>query len=97
MPEKSGNSVQWISIPSTLVRLLSCVRRDDGRDEQPSRAMVRGGGGRQAARAAELHRASAQPDSYENVLRKRIRLPKRQKPSGYREPARNYKYVPDTY
>ncbi len=34
---------------------------------------------------------------YENVLRKRIRLRKRQKPSGYREPARNYKYVADTY
>jgi polyphosphate kinase len=34
---------------------------------------------------------------YENVARKRTRLPKRQKPSGYREPVRNYKYVPDAY
>jgi hypothetical protein len=97
MPEKSGNSVQWISIPSTLLRLLSCVRRDDGRDEQTSRAMVHGGGGRQAAARLNCiaHLLSLIP--HENVLRKRIRLPKRQKPSGYREPARNYKYVADTY
>src|SRR5216683_347036 len=31
---------------------------------------------------------------YKNLPRKRVRLPKRQKPSGYREPARHYNHVP---
>jgi polyphosphate kinase len=34
---------------------------------------------------------------YEETPRERVRLPKRQKPRGYREPARNYKYVPEIY
>lgn len=34
---------------------------------------------------------------YKNLPRKRVRLPKRQKPSGYRAPARHYKHVPDAY
>jgi polyphosphate kinase len=34
---------------------------------------------------------------YKNLPRTRVRLPKRQKPSGYRAPARHYKHVPDAY
>jgi len=34
---------------------------------------------------------------YKNLPRERVRLPKRQKPSGYRAPARHYKHVPDAY
>jgi polyphosphate kinase 2 len=34
---------------------------------------------------------------YKNLPRERVRLPKRQKPRGYRAPARHYKHVPDAY
>src|ERR1700736_2912270 len=34
---------------------------------------------------------------YKNLPRTRVRLPKRQKPSGYKEPARHYNHVPGTH
>jgi polyphosphate kinase len=34
---------------------------------------------------------------YKNIPRGRVKLPKRQKPKGYKEPARRYNYVPDAY
>jgi hypothetical protein len=34
---------------------------------------------------------------YERIHRKKISLPQRQKPGGYREPDYPYRYVPETY
>jgi polyphosphate kinase len=34
---------------------------------------------------------------YKDVPRVRVKLPKRQKPNGYREPSRRYNYVPNAY
>ncbi len=34
---------------------------------------------------------------YKDVPRRRVRLPKRQKPNGYKEPARHNRYVPSLY
>jgi polyphosphate kinase 2 len=34
---------------------------------------------------------------YRDLSRRKIRLPKRQKPNGYKEPARQYNYVPTVY
>jgi polyphosphate kinase 2 len=34
---------------------------------------------------------------YKDLARRKVRLPKRQKPNGYKEPARRYNYVPGAY
>ncbi|HEV2174084.1 MAG TPA: hypothetical protein VGR71_10970 [Nitrospira sp.] len=34
---------------------------------------------------------------YEQIPRNNVKLPKRQKPKGYKEPARRYNYIPNIY
>jgi hypothetical protein len=34
---------------------------------------------------------------YKDLSRRKVRLPKRQKPNGYKEPTRRYNYVPAAY
>ena len=57
--------------------------------------MVRRALRRQAAGPPEPHHAPAEQDPYKKAPREKVKLPKRQKAHGYKEPRHPYKYVPD--
>ena len=52
---------------------------------------------RQAARAAQPHHAPAEHVPYKKAPREKVKLPKRQKAKGYRDPDYPYKRVPEKF
>ena len=78
-----------------LVRLFAGARRDVQGHRHLVGAVVRGPFRRQAAGAAERHHSPPEQIPYKEAPREKVKLPKRQKAHGYKEPDYPYKFVPE--
>jgi hypothetical protein len=93
--EKSGSSVRWTSNPHRRWYDYSRARDEMLAATDTKVApwyIVMGDDKRRAQLNCIAHLLSLIP--YKSLPRRRVRLPKRQKPNGYKEPARRHNSVP---
>ena len=94
----AGSSARWTSSPAAAGSTTPGQGRDVRAHRHAGVAVVRGRRRRQAAGAAELHRAPAVAVPYEDVTHPRIELPPRQEDPGYRRPPKDsLNWIPTPY